>query len=166
MRLIRRCGFGAPNLDRAMRSASNSLAMIVQEQLHPFTREGSAEPKTREIHLHRLPWPLDELEALGDETVEMRVTLSYFIEPNPSARGGRSRYRYESHGLRFDAKRPTDLTMISALGSMQLQETKRKALKQEVRIQIGLSVSRTVTLAPFIPISGEVEQPILPVGVF
>jgi hypothetical protein len=108
MRLIRRCGFGVPNLDRAMRSASNSLSMIVQEQLHPFTREGSAEPKTREMHLHRLPWPLDELEALGDETVEMRVTLSYFIEPNPSARGVRSRYRYESHGLRFDVKRPTE----------------------------------------------------------
>jgi subtilase family protein len=108
MRLIRRCGFGVPNLDRAMRSASNSLAMIVQEQLHPFTREGSAEPKTREMHLHTLPWPLDELEALGDETVEMRVTLSYFIEPNPSARGVRSRYRYESHGLRFDVKRPTE----------------------------------------------------------
>src|SRR5690606_7300773 len=37
--------------------------------------------------------------------VEMRVTLSYFIEPNPSARGVTSRYRYESHGLRFDVKR-------------------------------------------------------------
>jgi hypothetical protein len=38
----------------------------------------------------------------------MRVTLSYFIEPNPSARGFRSRYRYESHGLRFDVKRPSE----------------------------------------------------------
>jgi Subtilase family len=108
MRLIRRCGFGVPSIDRGRRSASNSLAMIVQEQLHPFTRVAGAEPKTREMHLHRLPWPLDELEALGDETVEMRVTLSYFIEPNPSDRGVRSRYRYESYGLRFDVKRPTE----------------------------------------------------------
>jgi hypothetical protein len=38
----------------------------------------------------------------------MRVTLSYFIEPNPSCRGVRSRYRYESHGLRFDVKRPLE----------------------------------------------------------
>ena len=37
----------------------------------------------------------------------MRVTLSYFIEPNPSQRGN-SRYRYQSHGLRFDVKRPTE----------------------------------------------------------
>lgn len=58
--------------------------------------------------MHRLPWPLPELEALGDTVVEMRVTLSYYIEPNPSERGVRSRYRYESHGLRFDVKRPLE----------------------------------------------------------
>ncbi len=31
--------------------------------------------------------------------------VSYFVEPNPSERGFRSRYRYESHGLRFDVRR-------------------------------------------------------------
>lgn len=108
LKLIRHCGFGVPDLGRAMRSAANSLAMIVQEHIHPFTREGSSQPKTREMHLHRLPWPLDELERLGEEEVEMRVTLSYFIEPNPSARGVKSRYRYESHALRFDVKRPAE----------------------------------------------------------
>jgi hypothetical protein len=80
--------------------------MVVQENLHPFRREGRNEPTLREMNLHRLPWPLTELEALGDIEVEMRVTLSYFIEPNPSERGFRSRYRYESHGLRFDVRRP------------------------------------------------------------
>ncbi|HKO44859.1 MAG TPA: S8 family peptidase [Pyrinomonadaceae bacterium] len=107
-RLIRYCGFGVPDLMRAMRSANNSLAMIVQEEINPFIREDTEQPKTREMHLHRLPWPLDELEDLGEEIVEMRVTLSYFIEPNPSARGVRSRYRYESYGLRFDVKRPAE----------------------------------------------------------
>ena len=58
------------------------------------------------MQLHSLPWPRAELENLGETQVEMRVTLSYFIEPNPSRRGVRSRYRYESHGLRFDVKRP------------------------------------------------------------
>ena len=58
------------------------------------------------MHLHNLPWPREELEGLGETQVEMRVTLSYFIEPNPSRRGFRSKYRYESHGLRFDVKRP------------------------------------------------------------
>lgn len=75
--------------------------------MHPFRREGS-ETRLRDMNLHQLPWPLEELQELGETQVEMRVTLSYFVEPNPSARGFRSRYRYESHGLRFDVKRPEE----------------------------------------------------------
>lgn len=108
--LLRRCGFGVPNLARALWSVSNSLTMVVQETLHPFKKEPGEQPTTRDMHLHSLPWPIDELEELGETQVEMRITLSYFIEPNPSQRGIRSRYRYESHGLRFDVKRQTETT--------------------------------------------------------
>lgn len=104
-RLVRRCGFGVPDLDRALWSVDNSLTMVVEERLHPFKREGSKQPTLRDMQLHDLPWPREALESLGEAPVEMRVTLSYFIEPNPSRRGVRSRYRYESHGLRFDVKR-------------------------------------------------------------
>ncbi|MBS3948130.1 MAG: S8 family peptidase [Dethiobacter sp.] len=107
-RLIRHCGYGVPNLDRALWSVSNSLTMVVEAELHPFGREGSSPPTLRDMNMHRLPWPIPELEALSDTAVEMRVTLSYYIEPNPSERGVRSRYRYESHGLRFDVKRPLE----------------------------------------------------------
>lgn len=106
--LVRHCGFGMPNLERAMWSMDNSLTLICEDQLHPFQKEKGKAVTTRDLNLHRLPWPLDELEALGETEVEMRVTLSYFIEPNPSARGPKSRYRYESHGLRFDVKRPLE----------------------------------------------------------
>lgn len=106
--LVRHCGFGEPDLERALWSLGNSLTMICEESLNPFKREGGKEPQLRDMNLHRLPWPLDELEALGETEVEMRVTLSYFIEPNPSARGVTSRYRYESHGLRFEVKRPLE----------------------------------------------------------
>ena len=105
-RLVQRCGFGVPDLDRALWSFDNSLTMVIEERLHPFQREGSKPPTLRDMHLHNLPWPREALEGLGETQVEMRVTLSYFIEPNPSRRGFRSRYRYESHGLRFDVKRP------------------------------------------------------------
>ncbi len=37
----------------------------------------------------------------------MRVTLSYFIEPGPGEIGWKSRYRYQSHALRFDVNMPT-----------------------------------------------------------
>lgn len=106
--LIRHCGSGVPDLERAMWSVSNSLTMVVEDRLHPFKRDNGSQPLLRDMHLHRLPWPLTELEALGETQVEMRVTLSYFIEPNPSERGFRSRYLYESHGLRFDVKRPIE----------------------------------------------------------
>ena len=108
LRLVQRCGFGVPDLDRALWSVDNSLTMVIEERLHPFQREGSRSPTLRDMHLYNLPWPRVELEGLGDTQVEMRVTLSYFIEPNPSRRGVRSRYRYESHGLRFDVKRPLE----------------------------------------------------------
>ena len=108
--LLRRCGFGIPDFGRALWSVSNSLTMVVQESLLPFKKEQGKQPATRDMHLHNLPWPVDILEDLGETQVEMRVTLSYFIEPNPSQRGVASRYRYASHGLRFDVKRPLEST--------------------------------------------------------
>ena len=38
----------------------------------------------------------------------MRVTLSYFIEPNPPRRGYVAQYQYASHGLRFSVRRPQE----------------------------------------------------------
>ena len=64
----------------------------------------------REINLHQLPWPTEVLSDLGDAEVHMRVTLSYFVDPNPSHRGWQRRYRYASHGLRFEVRRPSEST--------------------------------------------------------
>ena len=102
--LIRHCGWGAPSLERALWSAGNSLSLVVEDLLHPYKKDGSA-IKSRDMNLHALPWPKDQLEALQDADVEMRVTLSYFIEPNPSARGSASKYHYPSHRLRFAVRR-------------------------------------------------------------
>lgn len=106
-RLLRYCGYGIPSLDEALWSANNSLTLIVQDELQPFDKkEGSY--KTRDMHLHTLPWPEEALHDLGETLVEMKVTLSYFIEPNPGSRGWISRYRYASHQLRFDVRTPTE----------------------------------------------------------
>lgn len=103
--LIRHCGWGVPNLERARWSAANSLTLIVEDTLHPYKHVKGGGVKTRDMHLHNLPWPVDELELLGHIEVQMRVTLSYFIEPNPSARGTASKFHYPSHRLRFDVRR-------------------------------------------------------------
>lgn len=54
------------------------------------------------MHLHQIPWPSEVLQSLGTVEVEMRVTLSYFVEPGPGEKGWKDRYRYPSCGLRFD----------------------------------------------------------------
>ncbi len=100
---------GVPDRTRALRSAADALTLIAEARIHPYEREGNAaDGKTREMNLHELPWPKDELEALGNAQVRLRVTLSYFIEPNPSSRGWTGRYVYPSHGLRFAMRRPED----------------------------------------------------------
>ncbi|WP_144407143.1 S8 family peptidase [Micrococcus luteus] len=107
--LLRRYGMGVPSLERATRSATNALTLVDEAVIHPYERDGnSSSGKAREMNLHRLPWPIDELSALGETEVRLRVTLSYFVEPNPSSRGWTGRYVYPSHGLRFAMKRPED----------------------------------------------------------
>lgn len=102
-RLARRYGFGVPSLERALRSGRDALALVIQGSIRPF-KDG----KMREMHLYELPWPKAVLSGLGEVPVRMRVTLSYFIEPNPARRGWQKRHRYQSHGLRFEVRRPTD----------------------------------------------------------
>jgi hypothetical protein len=104
--LRRRYGMGVPDLTRATRSATDALTLVAQDVIHPFDGQG----RTREMHLHELPWPTDALAALGDAEARMRVTLSYFIEPNPGRRGWVRRYSYASHGLRFGVRRATENT--------------------------------------------------------
>jgi hypothetical protein len=109
--LLQTCGYGVPSEAAALYSVSNALTLVVEAELTPFeavpsNSGGIGYLRAREMNLHSLPWPTAELEGLGALEVEMKVTLSYFIEPNPSARGWTKRYLYESHGLRFDIKRP------------------------------------------------------------
>ncbi len=111
VQLIRHCGWGTPDLDRALWSAGNSLTLVVEDLVHPYQKVKGKGVVSRNMNLHTLPWPKDQLQALPPETkVELRMTLSYFIEPNPSARGTASKFHYPSHRLRFDVQRPLDAT--------------------------------------------------------
>jgi hypothetical protein len=102
-KLVQRYGFGVPSAERALRSANDALTLVAQSGIRPF-----AEGKMRELHFFDLPWPRNVLAELGATPVRLRITLSYFIEPNPGRRGWRKRHRYASHGLRFDVKGPTE----------------------------------------------------------
>ena len=105
--VLRRYGYGVPSLARALRSFSSDVTLVIESDLQPYVLEGSL-TRSRDMMLHEPPWPIDALNALGDTLVEMRVTLSYFVEPNPGERGWTKRHRYGGHGLRFAVKRPEE----------------------------------------------------------
>jgi len=105
--LLRICGYGVPSLPRALYSLASSLTLISQAELQPFDRRDSRYV-TNEMHLYNLPWPTEVLSSLGESAVEMRVTLSYFVEPGPGEVGWGNRYRYASHALRFALNGPQE----------------------------------------------------------
>ena len=105
--ILRKYGYGQPNLASALRSARNSATLICQDEIQPFMQE-DGQIKTNELRFHKLPWPREVLQQNPTLDVEMRVTLSYFIEPNPGPRLSNDRYRYASCGLRFDVRRATE----------------------------------------------------------
>lgn len=101
--LLRTFGFGVPDLDRALFSRESALTYIAQETIQPFNfKEGSSTPETNEIHFFNLPWASDLLLQMGETPVKLKITLSYFIEPGAGEIGWKDKYRYQSHGLRFD----------------------------------------------------------------
>lgn len=103
--LLRSCGYGIPDLRRAIECRENSVNLIIQGTLQPYTIENGRETM-REMHLHTLPWPKKLLQELAEAEAILHVTLSYYVEPGPGQIGWKDRYRYASHGLRFDVNKP------------------------------------------------------------
>jgi len=95
--LLRTCGYGIPILETAIQCMSNSVNLVIEAELQPFTKD-----RMNEMHTHKIPWPREVLESMGSTPTTMRVTLSYFIEPGPGEVGWKEKYRYPSCGLRFD----------------------------------------------------------------
>ncbi len=100
--LIRRYGYGVPTFERANASANDHLALVAQAEIQPFAHKDRT---FKDSHFYKLPWPRDVIETIGHETVRLKITLSYFIDPNPGYSANIDPYRYQSFGLRFDLKR-------------------------------------------------------------
>jgi hypothetical protein len=110
------CGYGVPN-EHVARECAQDRATVVIEDVMPNklieeetkktppkrSSTKSTEPKLRrKLKLYRLPIPLDLLGET-DPDVELRVTLSYFAEPN---RFGRTVFR--GLDLKWDMQGPQE----------------------------------------------------------
>lgn len=99
LKLLRIFGYGVPNLERAIASKTNYLTFISEQHLQPYENKGGI--RTKDIHYYEFPWPKEILEDMGDTQTTLRITLSYFIEPNPGDKGYATNYSYQSAALRF-----------------------------------------------------------------
>lgn len=121
-RILREVGYGVPDIQRAIMSARNDVTLIAQAEIQPFTL--GADRRTgvfNEMHFYNLPWPKSVLEQLENEIVTMKVTLSYFIEPNLTGKAATRPETYRSFGLRFAMKKrnETDAKFRSRISANQ-----------------------------------------------
>lgn len=121
--LLRTYGYGLVEEGLSGFSTQHRPTLVLQEIIHPLRKDGSS-VKLGKMNLHDLPWPAEQLLPLGGTTVSLRVTLSYFVEPNPSKRGWQSKFRYQSHGLRFAIKgaSETDAQFIERVNALERAE--------------------------------------------
>lgn len=120
--VLRQAGFGVPQLDAAIASAKNDFTMIAQAEIQPYAAgTGGGPPVYNAIHFYDLPWPKTALADLKDKAVSLRVTLSYFIEPNLTGKGATRPETYRSFGLRFALKKrdETEEQFRSRLSQLQ-----------------------------------------------
>jgi hypothetical protein len=122
--LLRKYGYGEPVANRARASSQNEVTLLRQDALFPY-KGSSGSASINDCHVHRIPLPADLLQSVGSASCVMRVTLSYFTAPNPSAsnRIPGSRYRYGGSLLRFRVRHKDESdTEFMALVSRDAEE--------------------------------------------
>ena len=100
---LRICGYGIPDLGKMLESRKNGVCFIAQNSIQPY-KMGEKSNSFNKMHIYELPWPKDTLLTMGEKSVRLTITLSYFIEPGPTDNYVSSfrKYNYASAGLRFE----------------------------------------------------------------
>lgn len=110
-KILREMGYGVPDIGRAILSARNDVTLIAEAEIQPFAISADGRSGIfNEMHFYDLPWPKAALEELENETVTMKVILSYFVEPNLTGKAATRPDTYRSFGLRFAMKRRSETT--------------------------------------------------------
>jgi len=123
--ILREVGYGVPEVNRAIMSACNDVTLVAESEIQPYAFGADGKSGVfNEMHLYDLPWPTATLEQLENEIVVMKVTLSYFIEPNLTGKAATRPDTYRSFGLRFDMKKrsETNAQFKSRLSAIQSKE--------------------------------------------
>lgn len=123
LNMLRTVGFGVPNLDIALNSNKNKVMLIVEREILPLVK-GPNSIQFNEMHLHDIPFPQNLNELVNENpaiNAKLKVTLSYFIEPNPSTKIASNKYSYRSIGLIFKVKSSlqTDRNFFASINDLE-----------------------------------------------
>lgn len=140
--IVKYCGYGVPDERKAMVSTDTNATFIVENELIPFNEDGTY----RQMHFYALPWPKDLLLEMDDETVKLRVTLSYYIEPSPSFKSAYAKYRLASAGLAFDVKTPSETREQFIARKNKQQQVAESSQNDSDRWEIGIQLRGNSTL--------------------
>lgn len=135
--LLNACGYGEPDLGRAVASYNNAATFIIERDFSPFTIGDDKKLKAKSMDVIELPWPKDLFVKLGNVPVKVKLTLSYYIQPSP----GSNQYKYESFALRFDMNNVTEtreqfIQRISNITCEEVEKTKNRSSRW------GIGISR------------------------
>ena len=137
--LLRACGYGVPNLELACHSAKSAVTLVAEDEIACGyeDKDGNKKTITRDMCSYKIPWPVEELLELGSLKVELRVTLSYFIEPNPR----QTAYTYEGASLAWDMQGPaeTDEEFFKRINKARREEDE-SGFKSELGWVIGAQI--------------------------
>ncbi|MGO3383230.1 MAG: S8 family peptidase, partial [Acinetobacter guillouiae] len=81
-----------------------------------------------ELHHHKVPLPKELIVRAAVENPNslgrLKVTLSYFIEPNPTSNKYATKYAYRSFGLGFNVKSPlqSEENFLATINSLAVDE--------------------------------------------
>lgn len=100
--LLHSCGYGVPNEHKAIISSDSRVTFIAEDTIKPFVIGARNKMKFGKMNLYELPWPKHLLASLGERTVRLKITLSYYIKPSPGLRSQLNKYSYQSIRLKFD----------------------------------------------------------------
>lgn len=127
------CGYGVPQESKAMASDTTNATFVFENELTPYNEDGTY----KEMHFYDLPWPKELLEQMDAETVKMRITLSYYIEPSPGFKSSYNKYRYVSSALAFDVKTSLESREQFIARNNKDQQVAEKSNNDSARWQIG-----------------------------
>lgn len=129
--MLRTVGYGIPNIEVALNSDRNRVLLIVEREIEPFLLMSKNETQFNEMHLHTIPFPKNLFDLINEKpetNAKLKVTLSYFIEPNPSTKAISNKYSYRSAGFVFKVKSPlqTEKDFLASINKLDVYKEYRQ----------------------------------------